>query len=171
MKQAKRVKAYRIELNGNDCRGLEAEFTAPELKRKREDYRAGSMSAPIAVDYGLEALKTTLVLEGDDIQIMETFGGCLGKGKTKIRCFAHVDSEDCDTSEDEYLLVCRPNSMKQEAFKGGEASKTTLELDVHVYARWRDNREIVYIDPQETIERYNGVDRLEVRRRALKMDH
>lgn len=170
MLQAKRIKAFNPIVNHKKANGLTTEFTGLVLKRKMEEYRADTMSAPVDVDQGLEKMTSTITFEGADLQMLENFGVCLNSS-FHLRVMASAESETCDFSSYEYVIEGRVSEVNQEALKSGEASKTTYELTLHRYSLSVDNVERVHIEPMEAIERYNGVDTLAKRREALGLGY
>lgn len=169
MLQAKRVKAFNPFINRQIARGLTAEITVPELARKMEGYRSDAMSAEVDVDYGLEKLTASFILEGAGTQMYTSMGVCLNEAP-HFRFMVSVEGEDCSTDSHEYIMRGRITKLTQDPFKSGDKSQVKVELTLHRYTFSVNGFEHVHIEPMETIERYMGVDRLAERRKALGMD-
>ena len=169
MLQAKRVKAFNPWINRVIARGFTTEITVPELARKMEAYRSDAMSAEVDVDYGLEKLTCSQVLEGADTQLITSMGVCLNEAP-HFRFLVSVEGEDCATDSHEYILRGRINKMTQDPFKSGDKSQVKVEITLHRYTFSVNGIEHIHIEPMETIERYMGVDRLAAWRKALGMD-
>lgn len=61
-------------LDGRGQAGRIEEITLPKLTVKTEEYRAGGMDVPIALDMGMEKLETDMVFSDYDEEIFKLFG-------------------------------------------------------------------------------------------------
>ena len=65
------------------------------------------------------------------------------------------------------MFIARPKSMKSGGISPAAAADSTGQLDVYVYAAYRDGVELWYIDKRNMTFRVNGKDYMADVRKAL----
>lgn len=164
------IKAYLAWINGSPMIGKVAEFDPPELKEKEADYRAGEMVGEIAVSLGIDKMESSIVFEEIPEEALNTFGICK-HNEVRLRVTASEESEDCDFSQQEWMLVGRWNSIKPDKLKAGDMTKCTCKLRVAEFTESRNGKELVFIDVAKGIWRSGGEDRTAERRKALGLPY
>lgn len=79
------------------------------------------------------------------------------------------DIEDAEIGvwPNKYVFIARPKSMKSGGISPAAAADSTGQLDVYVYAAYRDGVELWYIDKRNMTFRVNGKDYMADVRKAL----
>ena len=154
---------------GNNWQGLVESLTLPKVTRKFEKYRGGGMAGAVDIDMGLDdgALDTEFTVGGTESLLFKQLGTETVDG-IQLRFTGSIQRDD--TGEE--IAVEIEVRGKHQAFdfgeaKQGEDSETTITTKSTYYKMTFNGKELIEIDTINMVEKVNGTDRLEQRRKNL----
>ncbi|MBB78348.1 MAG: phage major tail tube protein [Crocinitomicaceae bacterium] len=68
------LRNFSLFVDGTGYAGKVTEMTLPTLAIQTEDYRAGGLDAPIAIDMGMESMSASFTLAEYDVNVLKLFG-------------------------------------------------------------------------------------------------
>jgi P2 family phage contractile tail tube protein len=153
-------------IDGRGYAGNAESYTPPALALTTEDFRAGGMDAPLAIEMGMDRLEATMTLTEMSAEAAGLFG--LTEGAV-VPMTLRGSSEDADGTVHAEHHTLR-GQITRLAWGGWQAAqRPTLELTISLtYFRYRrDDRDIIEIDVPNMKRIVNGVDQLAARRTAM----
>lgn len=160
------IKNYSLFVDGRGYAGQVTEFNAPELAIQTEDFRAGGMDAPVALDMGMEGLETSFTLSKYDADVLSLFGIANGAAvQATVR--AAAESYDGTVRPVVYNMRGRITRIARGAFTAGAMVPITITMRLDYYRETVNDVVIHEIDVVNMIRTIAGVDRLAEQRAAL----
>lgn len=162
------LKNFNLFVDGRGYAGNVSEYTAPTLAVQTEDFRAGGMDAPVAVDMGMEALEASFVLTAYDFDVLQLFGIVEG-GVVNFTARGAVESYDGVVKAAIHRLRGKITRVERGTWSAGQMAPLTITVRLDYYAEELDGRQLHQIDVPNMVRVINGVDQLAARRAALGM--
>lgn len=160
------LRNYNLFVDGRSYAGQIAEFQPPTLTVVTEDFRAGGMDAPEAIDMGMEPLEASFVLLSHDADVMALTGTGEG-GSIQLQARGALQSVDGTLRAEIHTMRGHISSKEHDAYKAGEASNVNFTVKLHYYKVEIDGRVLHEIDIRNMVRVVDGVDRVEGIRRII----
>lgn len=162
-----KLKAYELNVQGRGLGRKAKNVTLPKLTRKTEEWRAGSMQAPVEADLGMEALLLEFTTGGAEVELIKHFGARTVDALQLRFSGAYQCDDDNSINALEVVVRGRFKEIDFGAQTSGEMGETKITVPC-AYLKYTFNaRTIVEIDPLNMTEIVNGEDLLEQVRVAL----
>ncbi|MCQ4107070.1 phage major tail tube protein [Erwinia persicina] len=162
----RKLKGLNLFNDSNSYQGVVTAVTLPKLSRKLDTYRGGGMNGAGFIDNGLDddALDMEWTIGGVDDLVLSQWGG----GAVPLR---FTGSYQRDDTEEEIAVEIEVRGRHQ-AFdfgeaKQGEDTETKITTKNTYFKLTWNGKELIEIDTVNMVEKVNGVDRLEQRRKNL----
>ncbi len=162
----RKLKALNLFNDANSFQGVVTSVTLPKLARKLDAYRGGGMNGAAHIDNGLEddALDMEWSIGGIDELVLSQWGA----SSVPLRFLGSYQRDD--TAEE--IAVEIEVRGKHQAFdfgeaKQGEDTETKITTKNTYYKLTWNGKELLEIDTVNMIEKVNGVDLLEQRRKNI----
>lgn len=161
------LKNFAVFVDGRGYAGKVEEITLPKLTLKTEEYRAGGMDIPIAMDMGMEKLETDMTFSDYDAEIFKLFG--LISGNALALTLRGALQEAGKTEAIPVVLHLRGTIRELDFGTWKAAEKATLKMlmDLRYYKLVYNENELIEIDAENMIRKIDGVDQLASSRAAL----
>lgn len=160
------IKNYALFVDGRGYAGQVTEFNAPELAIQTEDFRAGGMDGPIALDMGMEGLESSFSLSKYDADVLSLFGIADGAA-VQVTVRAAAESYDGTVRAVVYNMRGRISRIARGAMTPGAMVPITITLRLDYYKEAIADVVIHEIDLINMIRTIAGVDRLAAQRAAM----
>jgi len=162
----RKLKAMNLFNDANSYQGIVTAVTLPKLARKLDPYRAGGMSGAAHIDNGLEddALDMEWSIGGLDELVLTQWGA----SAVPLRFTGSYQRDD--TGEEisvEVEVRGKHQSFDFGEAKQGEDTETKITSKCTYYKLTWNGKELIEIDTINMVEKVNGVDRLEQRRKNI----
>lgn len=167
MSTASRIlKNFNLFVDGRGYAGHIDELKLPTLGLQVEDFRAGGMDSPIAIEMGQEKMEASFVLSSYDSDALALWG--VGSGAT-VPLIARGALESLDGSVEPVKVTMSGivRSVEPGNWKAGEKSTLSFTLDVRSYKYEQAGKTLHEIDAVNMIRIVDGVDRLASQRSAI----
>jgi len=162
----RKLKGLNLFNDSNSYQGVVTAVTLPKLSRKLDAYRGGGMNGAGFIDNGLDddALDMEWTIGGVDDLVLSQWGG----SAVPLR---FTGSYQRDDTEEEIAVEIEVRGRHQ-AFdfgeaKQGEDTETKITTKNTYFKLTWNGKELIEIDTVNMVEKVNGVDRLEQRRKNL----
>lgn len=170
MAMPRKLKSLNLFNDGLSYMGVASSVTLPKLTRKLEAWRGAGMNGAAHVDFGLDddALTLEWTLGGFPDEELWAQYALPGASSVPLR-FAGSYQRD-DTEEEtavEVVVRGRHKEFDGGDSKQGEDTETKITTVCTYYKLTMNGKELIEIDTINMIEKVNGVDRLEQRRRNI----
>ena len=154
-------------LDGRGQAGRIEEITLPKLTVKTEEYRAGGMDVPVALDMGMEKLETDMVFSDYDEEIFKLFG--IISGNSISLTLRGALQEDGKSEAIPVVLYLRGTVRELDfgSWKPAERATVKMSMDLRYYKLVYNGKELIEIDAENMIRKIDGVDQLASYRTAL----
>lgn len=160
------LKNLNLFVDGRGYAGQLDEYTAPELTLVTEDYRAGGMDAPVALDMGMEALEASFSLIAYDAEILAQFG--LAEGQSvPLTARGALESYDGTIKAVVHQMRGKITSISSGAWAPGTKPALSVTVRLDYYKNTINGRTVNEIDVVNMKRIINGVDRLAAVRQAI----
>lgn len=161
------LKNFSVFVDGRGYAGRVEEVTLPKLTLKTEEFRAGGMDVPIALDLGMEKLEADLTFAEYDPELFKLFGLIESNAiALTLRGALHEVGKS-----DAIPMVLHLRGTLREldfgAWKAGEKATLKVAVDLRYYKMVYGEQDLVEIDAENMIRKINGVDQLASSRTAL----
>lgn len=153
-------------VDGRGYVGKIRDINPPDLSIATEDYRAGGMDAPTALDMGMEALETSFVLLPYEAELIKLFG-IKERATVPFRVQAARESDDGSVTNVTMRMRGRITSIARGTWTPGTPAETTITMRLDYYQEEIDGETVVEIDINNRIRNIGGTDQLEAVRAAL----
>jgi P2 family phage contractile tail tube protein len=154
-------------LDGVGFAGRVTELTLPALSIQTEEYRAGGLDAPIAIDMGMEALTCSFTLAEYDTDMLKMFG--LYDQNSVVLTARGALQRNGDTAA--VAVVCNLTgsitNFDPGAFEAGSVTEAGFEMAVRYYKLTIASEALIEIDVENMKRIVNGTDQLESLRDAM----
>lgn len=163
----RKLKGLNLFNDSNNYQGVVTAVTLPKLSRKLDAYRGGGMNGAAFVDNGLDddALDMEWTISGIDDLVLKQWGA---SAAVPLR-FAGSYQRD-DTGEEiavEIEVRGRHQAFDFGEAKQGEDTETKITTKNTYFRLTWDGKELMEIDTINMIEKVDGTDLLEQRRKNL----
>lgn len=160
------LKNINLFVDGRGYAGQIDDYSPPDLSLLIEDYRAGGLDAPIAIEMGMEALQTSFNLIAYDAEVLKLFG--IGEGQTvPFTARGALESYDGTVKPVVHTMQGKITQVARGTWAAGQKPQLTITMRLDYYKETHDGVVIHEIDVQNMIRIVNGTDRLAAQRRAL----
>lgn len=161
------LKNFAVFVDGVSYAGEVNEIALPKLKRKLEAFRSGGMNMEAKTDQGMEALEAEITAGGWLKDVLKQFGWT-GVNGVPLRFAGAVQRDDTGMySSVEIFMRGRWEELDMGSGKAGDKTEFKAKLALNYYRLVWDGEEICQIDAINMIERFGGVDNLELVRLIL----
>jgi P2 family phage contractile tail tube protein len=160
------LKNFNLYVDGRGYAGNVDEVQLPTLNIVEEDFRAGGMDAPIAIDMGMEKLEATFKVSKFDRNLILQWGVSNG---ASVPLVLRGALEDLDGTVQAVVvkLVGRIHSLEMDAVTPGAKAGMSFKLAALSYSYTQDSETLIDIDVRNMKRIIGGVDRLAAQRRAI----
>ncbi|HEY1843641.1 MAG TPA: phage major tail tube protein [Buttiauxella sp.] len=170
MAMPRKLKGLNMFNDGLSYLGVVSAVTLPKLTRKLENYRGGGMNGAAPVDFGLDddALTFDWTIGGFPDETLWAQYALPGASAVPLRFVGSYQRDD--TEEEipvEIVVRGRHKEFDGGDSKQGEDTETKISTVCTYYKLTMNGKELIEIDTINMIEKVNGVDRLEQRRKNL----
>jgi hypothetical protein len=160
------LKNFSLTFDGRGYAGQVTEYNAPDLTIVTEDYRAGGMDAPLALEMGMEALTCSFVLISYDADVLSYWGLAPGQA-VPLTARGAIEGYDGTVKAVVHSMRGKITSVARGTWGSGQAASLTITMALDYYAETIDGVSICEIDIENMIRVIGGVDRLAAVRAAL----
>lgn len=151
---------------GKGYLGRVAEFTPPKLAPIVRDYKAGGMSAEVAIPMGaVEKLEASFTITGYDPDLFAQFAVVPGR-LVQLRFTGAMYDYD-GTCRPIEITLRAVLAFEPDAWKPNESSDLKITAMAHYYKLDIDGRTLVELDPVNMVAVIDGQDQLQAARAAL----
>lgn len=163
----RKLKGLNLFNDSNSYQGVVTAVTLPKLSRKLDAYRGGGMNGAAFVDNGLDddALDMEWTIGGIDDLVLKQWGASVA---VPLRFTGSYQRDD--TGEEiavEIEVRGRHQAFDFGEAKQGEDTETKITTKNTYFRLTWDGRELMEIDTINMIEKVDGTDLLEQRRKNL----
>lgn len=161
------LRNFSLFVDGTGYAGKVTEMTLPTLGISTEEYRAGGLDAPIAIDMGMEALTSSFTLAEYDPEVLKLFGLYDQNAVDLTVRGALQRNGDQDAVA---LVVNLTGSISQfdpGSLEAGAMTEASFEMQVRYYKLSIANEILQEIDVENMKRIINGTDQLESLRTAM----
>lgn len=161
------LRNFSLFLDGVGFAGRVTELTLPTLGIQTEEYRAGGLDAPVAIDMGMEALTASFTLAEYDTDMLKMFGLY---DQTAVSLTARgALQRNGDT--DAVAIICNLTgsitNFDPGAFEAGAITEAGFEMAVRYYKLEIGAESLIEIDVENMKRIINNSDQLESLRTAM----
>lgn len=160
------LRNFNLFVDGRGYAGNVTEYSAPALGVNTEDFRAGGMDAPVALDMGMEALEASFVLSAYDFDALTLWGVWEG-GRINVTARGSVESYDGTVKAAVHRLRGRITRVERGSWTPGQQAPLTITMRPDFFSEELDGRQVHEIDVPNMTRIINGVDQLAARRTAM----
>jgi P2 family phage contractile tail tube protein len=161
------LKNFAVFVDGRGYAGKVEEITLPKLTVKTEEYRAGGMDVPIAIDMGMEKLETDMTFSDYDSELFKLFGIISGNLVALTLRGALQEPDKTDAIPVVLHLRGTIRELDFGTWKAAEKATLKMAMDLRVYKLTYNNADVIEIDAENMIRKINGTDQLATFRTAL----
>jgi P2 family phage contractile tail tube protein len=161
------LKNFAVFVDGRGYAGKVEEITLPKLTIKTEEYRAGGMDVPIAIDMGMEKLETDMTFSDYDSEIFKLFGIISGNLVALTLRGALQEPDKTDAIPVVLHLRGTIRELDFGTWKAAEKATLKMAMDLRAYKLTYNNADVIEIDAENMIRKINGADQLASFRTAL----
>lgn len=163
------LKNFAMFIDGRVYAGNVDSIQLPALTVKTEDYRAGGMDAPVALDMGMEKMESTIRMSNWNRDIAGLWG--VGPGAPKMFVFrGALESLNGTIEPVEVMMEGTLDDIQHDDVTPGTKAGVTLKVNVRAYRYTHNGQEVHNIDVVNMKRIVNGVDRLSSIRTALGLN-
>jgi P2 family phage contractile tail tube protein len=161
------LKNFAVFVDGRGYAGKVEEITLPKLTIKTEEYRAGGMDVPIAIDMGMEKLETDMTFSDYDSEIFKLFGIISGNLVALTLRGALQEPDKTDAIPVVLHLRGTLRELDFGTWKAAEKATLKMAMDLRAYKLTYNNADVIEIDAENMIRKIDGTDQLATFRTAL----
>jgi P2 family phage contractile tail tube protein len=161
------LKNFAVFVDGRGYAGKVEEITLPKLTIKTEEYRAGGMDVPIAIDMGMEKLETDMTFSDYDSEIFKLFGIISGNLVALTLRGALQEPDKTDAIPVVLHLRGTIRELDFGTWKAAEKATLKMAMDLRAYKLTYNNADLIEIDAENMIRKIDGTDQLATFRTAL----
>lgn len=161
------LRNFSLFVDGTGYAGKVTEMTLPTLSIATEEYRAGGLDAPVAIDMGMEALTASFTLAEYDPEILKLFG-LYDQNATQLTVRGALQRNgDTDAVSMVVNLTGSVTSFDPGAMEAGSMTEASFEMQCRYYKLELANETLHEIDVENMKRIINGTDQLESLRTAM----
>lgn len=160
------LKNFAAFVDGRGYAGEVTSYTPPAITLATEDFRAGGMDAPIALDMGMEALTSSFVMSKYDFDVLGLFGVAEGSD-VAFTVRGAIESYDGTVTAVVHTMRGKITGFDRGDWTPGQMAPLTVTMSLHYYKETIGGRITHEIDVINMIRIVNGKDRLAAQRAAM----
>lgn len=160
------LKNFAAFVDGRGYAGEVSEYNPPDLTLMVEDFRAGGMDAPLAVDMGMEGLEASLVFTKYDADVLQLFGVAEGTS-VPLTVRGALESYDGTVKQVVHQMRGRITSLARGTWTPGSLAPLTVTMRLAYYREEVAGVVLNEIDIPNMVRVIAGVDRLAAQRAAM----
>jgi P2 family phage contractile tail tube protein len=160
------LKNINLFVDGRGYAGQLDEYNPPDLTLTTEDYRAGGMDAPVALDMGMEGLETSFTLIAYDRDVLALYGVAEGN-KVPLTARGALESYDGTVTPVVHKMRGKVTSVARGTWAAGQKPSLQITMRLDYYKEEHGGQVVHEIDVENMIRIVNGADRLAEIRAAL----
>ena len=160
------LKNINLFVDGRGYAGQIDEYNAPDLTLAIEDYRAGGMDAPVAIEMGQEPLETSFSLIAYDADVLALWGVAEG-ASVPFTARGALESFDGTVKPVVHKMQGKITSISRGTWAPGQKPALQITMRLTYYQETHDGVVTHEIDIENMRRVVNGVDRLAAQREAL----
>lgn len=153
-------------VDGRGYVGKMRDINLPDLAVQTEDYRAGGMDAPTALDMGMNALETSFVIQPYEAELIKLFG-IKERATVPFRVQAARENDAGNVTNVVIRMRGRIVTLARGTWSPGSVAETTITMRLDYYQEEIDGEVVVEIDVNNYVRNIGGTDQLEAVRAAL----
>ena len=152
-----KLKLFNLFLDGTSFIGEVPEVTLPKLSRKMEEYRAGSMTGPVSVDMGNEAISLEWTAGGLIVEALKKYGA-KKHNAVQVRFAGGYQNDDTGAVDAvEVVVRGRYKEVDMGNAKAGDDTNQKYTMPCSYYKLTINNEVIYEFDFVAGIENIAGV--------------
>lgn len=163
---AQLLKNFNLYVDGRGYAGNVEEVQLPSLNIKTEEFQAGGMDAPIAIDMGMEKLEATFKISKFDRDIITQWGIAAGN-RVPLTLRGALESLDGTVTPVVVALSGSIQSMEFDAITPGGKGGMSFKMSVVTFSYKQAAETLIDIDILNMKRIIGGVDRLAQIRNAI----
>lgn len=160
------LKNFNLYVDGRGYAGNVDEVQLPALNITEEEYRAGGMDAPVAIDMGMEKLEATFKVSKWDRDLVTKWGLANGS-RIPLTLRGALESLDGTVIPVVVNLVGSIHGLEFDAISGGAKAGMTFKMAALTYRYEQAEEVLIDIDVVNCKRTIAGVDRLAQIRAAI----
>ena len=160
------LKNFNLYVDGRGYAGNVDEVQLPALNITEEDYRAGGMDAPVALDMGMEKLEATFKVSKFDKALITKWGVSAG-GRIPLVLRGALESLDGTVQAIVVKLTGSIHNLEFDTVTPGSKSGMSFKLAATSFHYEQDGEVLIDIDVLNMKRIIGGVDRLAAIRNAI----
>jgi len=152
-----KLKLFNLFSDGISYMGEVPEVTLPKLSRKMEEYRAGSMSGPVSVDLGNEAISIEWTAGGIIVDALKKYGA-KKHNSVQLRFAGGYQNDDTGVVDAvEVVVRGRYKEVDMGSAKAGDDTNQKYTMPCSYYKLTINNEVIYEFDFVAGVENIAGV--------------
>lgn len=160
------LKNFNLFVDGRGYAGQVLEYSPPDLSVATEDFRAGGMDAPVAVEMGQEGLETSFQLGAYDRDVLALWGISEG-AQVPLTIRGALESYDGTVKPVVHKMRGKITALQRGTWTPGQQAPLTVTMRLEFYEEQHDGEVVNQIDIPNMRRVIDGVDRLADQRAAL----
>jgi len=160
------LKNFNLFVDGRGYAGQILEYSPPDLTIATEDFRAGGMDAPVAVEMGQEGLETSFQLSAYDADVLALWGVREG-ASVPLTIRGALESYDSTVKPVIHKMRGKITSLQRGTWTAGQQAPLSVSMRLDYYQETHDGRVLHEIDVPNMRRVVGGVDRLSGQRAAM----
>jgi len=160
------LKNFNLFVDGRGYAGQVLEYSPPDLSIATEDFRAGGMDAPVAVEMGQEGLETSFRLAAYDADVLALWGVREG-ASVPLTIRGAIESYDSTVKPVVHKMRGKITALQRGTWTPGQQAPLTINMRLDYYQETHDGSVVNDIDIPNMRRVVNGEDRLAGQRAAL----
>lgn len=160
------LKNFSLFVDGRGYAGQIDQYSPPDLSLTVEDFRAGGMDAPIALDMGQEGMETSFVLAAYDADVLRLWGVRQG-GAVAMTARGALESYDGTVRPVVHRMRGTITSLQRGDWQPGTKAQLTVTARLDYYAEEIAGETVTEIDVINMVRVIGTVDQLAAQRAAL----
>lgn len=162
-----KLKKMMLFNDGHSYVGVCKSVTLPKLGRKLESWRGAGLGGPVKIDFGMsdDGIQLEWTLGGLDLVVLRQWGIAEIDG-VQLRWAGSYEEEGVLKTV-EIVVRGRHEEIDMGDAESGEDTEHKIVTACTYYKLIIDGNEEIEIDILNMIEKVNGVDRLELHRKAI----
>lgn len=160
------LKNFNLFVDGRGYAGRVTEIELPKLTVKVDDFRAGGMDLPAAIDMGMEKLECSFSLAEYDENVLKLFGLANGNA-VQVTARGAIQADSLDAVPVAINLRGAIKGLEQGTWKAGEKPILKCSMALRYYRETVGGDDLIEIDVENMVRKIGGVDQLAGIRAAI----
>ena len=160
------LRNFSLFIDNQGYAGRVTELTLPTLTIQTEEFRAGGMDAPVALDMGMEALEAEFTLAEYDPKVLKLFG-LLDQNQVKLKARGALQTNGEAAISIVVTMDGSLTSFDPGSFEAGAVTEAAFSFAARYYKLEVASETLIEIDIENMKRIIGGVDQLESLRTAI----